>query len=189
MRIGTVIALASLAFAAMTAPASAAWGSYISHDLGFSYRAPGEVTMDTGIYRAAVGGERQAIIYRSEENNIEYRVSVIDFTDRADEGSVLMEEAAYILQDDMRVLMNDFGRVDTGTDAVYGRRMTIDLPDDGGRKSIATYFTMGRLFIMEATVLPENGDYGAPDASLFVNSLVFVLERTEPDAVELPLPQ
>jgi hypothetical protein len=189
MRLRNLIALTSLAFAAMTVPASAAWSSYISHDLGFSYRVPGVVTAEKGVYRAAVGGEREAIIYRSLDNNIEYRVSVVDFTDRADEGSVLMEEAAFILQDDMHVLMNDFGRVDTGTDAVYGRRMTIDLPNEGGRKSIATYFTMGRLFIMEATVLPENGDYGTPDAGLFINSLVFVLERTEQDAVELLLPR
>ena len=189
MRSKALMALALLVLTAMPNPALAVWNSYISHALGFSFRAPGEIGVEKGVYRAAVGGEREAIIYRSLDNNIEYRVSIVDFRDRAEEGSVLMEEAAFILQDDMHVLMNDFGRVDTGTDAVYGRRMTIDLPNEGGRKSVATYFTMGRLFIMEATVLPENGDYGTPDAGLFINSLVFVLERTEPDAAELPLPQ
>jgi hypothetical protein len=183
------ILFAGLALFATTLPAHAAWNSYVDSHLGFSFRAPGEMRAEIGVYRAAVGGEKEAVIYRSAENDIEYRVTVVDFTDRADEGAVLMEEAAFILQDEMRVLMNDFGRVDTGQDAVYGRRMTIDLPENRGRKSIATYFTKGHLFVMEATVLPENGDFGAPDPGLFIDSLVFVAERFEPGAISLPAPQ
>nr|TFG54530.1 MAG: hypothetical protein E4H34_02460 [Hyphomicrobiales bacterium] len=186
MRWTALSALAGIALLSWTIPAAAAWNSYVSHPLGFSFRAPGEISVETGVYRAAVGGERQAIIYRSLDNNIDYRLSVVDFTDRADEGSVLMEEAAYILQDDMQVLLNDFGRVDTGADAVYGRRMTFDLPDGSGRKSVGTYFTKGRLFMIEATVLPENGDFATPDAGLFINSLVFLLSNADPDAIELP---
>ena len=34
-----------------------------------------------------------------------------------------------------------------------------------------------------------NGDYGTPDAGRFVDSLVFLLSRTEPGAIELPLPR
>lgn len=189
MRSKAVIALAGLALAAMAMPAQAAWKSYISNALGFSFQAPGEVRVEKGIYRGAVAGENEAIIYRSVEDNIEYRVTIVDFANRAGEGSVLMEEAAYILQDGKRMLMNDFGRVDTGRDAVYGRRMTIDLPDNGGRKSVATYFTKGRLFVLEATVLPANGDFATPNGGLFIDSLVFLLSRTEPGAAELPLPE
>jgi hypothetical protein len=150
---------------------------------------PGELRVETGVYRAAVGGASDALIYRSEENNIAYRVSVIDFTARAAEGATLMEEAAFIIQDGKEVIMNDFGRVDTGQNAVYGRRMTINMPEDGGRKSVATYFNKGHLFVMEATVLPENGDYAAPDPGLFIDSLVFVSDRFEPGATELPEPE
>ena len=188
MRSKALIALAGLALAVLTMPAEAAWDSYVSHELGFSFRAPGEIRVETGIYRAAVGGVKEAIIYRTLDNNIDYRLSIIDFTDRADEGAVLMEEAAYIHQDDMDVLMNDFGRVDTGVNSVYGRRMTFNLPDGAGRKSVATYFTMGRLFMLEATVLPANGDFGTPDAGLFINSMVFMLSNADPDATELSAP-
>ena len=189
MRARSLLALAGFLFAAMTLLAEAAWKSYVSQSMGFSFQAPGELKVEKGVYRAAVAGAVDAVIDRFTENNIEYRVSVIDFTQRAAEGSVLMEEAAFIMQDGKEVLLNDFGRVDTGRDAVYGRRMTIVMPDNGGRKSAATYFTKGRLFALEATVFPANGDYGTPDAGRFVDSLVFLLSRTEPGAIELPLPR
>src|SRR5579864_6271273 len=108
MRLKALIALAGLALAAMTMPAEAAWKSYISHALGFSFDAPGEITAEKGKYRGGVAGANDAIIYRSVDDNIQYRVTVVDFSNRLGEGSVLMEEAAYILQDGKHVLMNDF---------------------------------------------------------------------------------
>jgi hypothetical protein len=67
--------------------------------------------------------------------------------------------------------------------------MTIDMPDNGGRKSVATYFTKGHLYVMEATVLPANGDYTSPDPGRFLDSLVFILTFAEPGATELPIPK
>jgi hypothetical protein len=189
MRWNGLIVSVGLALAAMTVPAEAAWKSYVSNALGFSFEAPGAVTAEKGVYRAAVGGMKDAILYRSIEDNIEYRATVVDFTARAAEGSVLMEEAAFILQDGKQVRMNDFGRVETGANAVYGRKMTIDLPDNGGRKSVATYFTKGRLYVLEATVLPANGDFASPNPGRFLDSLVFLLTNSEPGATELPVPR
>ncbi|HXJ02777.1 MAG TPA: hypothetical protein VNH44_16270 [Micropepsaceae bacterium] len=188
MRSKSLIALAALALAAMTAPAEAAWKSYVSHALGFSFQAPGEVKALKVKYRGAVAGEHDAVAFRSIDDNIEYKVTVVDFAKRADEGAVIMEEAAYILQEDKHMLMNDFGRVEPGKDAVYGRKMAFDMPNNGGRKTVATYFTKGKLYMLEATVLPANGDYASPDAGRFVDSLVFVLSRSEQDATELQVP-
>jgi hypothetical protein len=182
--------LAALAAIAWVTPAdAAAWNTYISHALGFSFDAPGEVQMSKGTYRAGVAGVNAAIVYRSQDNNIRYRTTVVDFSNRLGEGSVLMEEAAYILQDGKHVLMNDFGRVEPGKNAVYGRRMTFDLPNNGGRENVATYFTKGHLFVLEATVLPANGDFTTPDAGRFLDSLVFDLTHTQPGASELPVPK
>jgi len=183
-----LIALTGVAITVLTMPAEAAWKSYVSHALGFSFEAPGEVKAEKGKYRAAVAGANDAIIYRSTDNNINYRATVVDFSNRAGDGSVLMEEAAYILQDEKHVLMNDFGRVETGKDAVYGRRMTFDLPNKSGREMVATYFTKGHLFVLEATVLPANGDFTTPDTGRFLDSLVFDLSHTEPGSTELSLP-
>jgi len=171
-------------------PAEAAvWKTWISHTLGFSFDAPGDVKTAKGTYRAGVAGVNDAIVYQTTDNNIRYRATVIDFSKRLGESSVIMEEAAYILQDGKHVLMNDFGRVEPGKNAVYGRRMTFDLPDNGGRENAATYFTKGHLYILEAVVLPANGDFTTPDAGRFLDSLVFDLNHTEPGASELPLPK
>src|ERR1051326_590039 len=180
----------AFAVAGLSIPATAApWKTYVSHTMGFSFDAPGEVKVAKGKYRAGVAGTNDAVIYYSADDNIEYRATVVDFSNRLGEGSGLMEEAAYILQDGKHVLMNDFGRVEPGKDAVYGRRMTFDLPNKGGRNNVATYFTKGHLYILEATVLPANGDFTTPDAGRFLDSLVFVLSHTEPGATELPLPK
>jgi hypothetical protein len=189
MHIKRLAALAAV-LALTGIPAQAAvWKTYISHSLGFSFDAPGDVRVAKGTYRAGVAGVNDAIVYRSTDNNIRYRATVIDFSKRLGESSVIMEEAAYILQDGKHVLMNDFGRVEPGKNAVYGRRMTFDLPDNGGRENAATYFTKGHLFILEAVVFPANGDFTTPDAGRFLDSLVFDLDHTEPGASELPIPK
>ena len=66
--------------------------------------------------------------------------------------------------------------------------MTFDLPNKGGREMVATYFTKGHLFVLEATVLPANGDFTTPDTGRFLDSLVFDLSHTEPGSTELSLP-
>jgi hypothetical protein len=190
MRARALAVLAAALLMAMGGHAeAAAWKTYVSHALGFSFDAPGVITVTKGKYRGGVAGANDAIIYRSRDNNIDYRATIVDFSNRAGEGSVLMEEAAYILQDGKHVLLNDFGRVEPGKEAVYGRRMTIDLPDNAGRNNVATHFTKGHLYILEAAVLPANGDFTTPDAGRFLDSLAFDLAHTEPGASELTLPK
>jgi hypothetical protein len=182
-----VLAGAALAMAAM--PAQAAWKSYINRELGFSFMAPGEVKTDVGTFRGAVAGPRQTIVYRSMENNIEYKVTVMSFLQAQAEGANLLGEREYMFQNGKKVLMDAFGRVEPGKDAVYGRKIVVDLPDHKGRTTGAFYFTKGRLISLEATVLAANGDFGSPDPALFVDSIAFVLSRTEPGAVELETPK
>ena len=69
----------------------------------------------------------------------------------------------------------------------YGRKMTVDLPNNGGRSMAAVYFKDGHLIQLEATVLPANGDYGSPDMGRFVDSIAFGPDRAETDATDLKL--
>jgi hypothetical protein len=77
-----------------------------------------------------------------------------------------------------------FGRVDRQ----YGRKLTIDLPDNGGRTSAAFWFINGRIISLQATVLPANGDYDTPDMARFVDSITFFTVRAPDEAIELPAP-
>jgi hypothetical protein len=181
------LAGAALAMAAM--PAQAAWKSYINRELGFSFMAPGEVKTSVGTFRGEVAGPRQTIVYTSAEDNVEYKVTVMSFVQAQAEGAALLGEREFMFQNRKKVLMDTFARVEPGKDAVYGRKLVVDLPDNKGRTTGAFYFTKGRLITLEATVLPAKGDYATPDPGRFIDSIVFVLSRTEPGAVELKTPR
>jgi hypothetical protein len=189
MRSWTLAALAGVALAITTAPADAAWKSYVSKDLGFSFMAPGEVKAEVGTFRGAIAGPRQTVVFKSMEDNIEYKVTVMNFPQAQAEGASILGEREYMFQDGKNVLMDTFGRVEPGRDSVYGRKIVVDLPDKKGRTTGAFYFYKGRLISLEATVLPANGDYESPDPGRFIDSIVFVLSRTEADAVELNTPK
>jgi hypothetical protein len=189
MRRWMLAALAGAALTIVAMPAQAAWKSYINKELGFSFMAPGEVKAAVGNFRGAYAGPRQTIVYRSVEDNIEYKVTVMTFLQAQAEGATLLGERQYMFQDGKKVLLDTFARVEPGKDAVYGRKIIVDLPDNKGRATGAFFFTKGRLISLEATVLPAKGDLASPDPARFVDSLVFVLSRTEPGAVELETPK
>jgi len=50
----------------------------------------------------------------------------------------------------------------SGKDAVYGRKIVVDLPDNKGRTTGVFYFTKGRLISVEATVLPATAVFASP---------------------------
>jgi hypothetical protein len=183
------VALASAALVMTAMPAQAAWKSYVNRQLGFSFMAPGEVKTDVGNFRGAIAGPRQSIVYRSVEDNIEYRVTVMSFVQAQAEGATLLGERQYMFQDRKTVLMDTFSRIGSGKDAVYGRKIVVDLPDNKGRTTGAFYFTKGRLISLEATVLPAKGNLASPDPDRFVDSIAFVLSHTEPAAIQLETPK
>jgi hypothetical protein len=186
MRLTALVAgsLATLVGALAATPAAAAWRSYISHPLGFAFAAPGELKMEKGSYRGAVAGPRETTVYRFADDDIEYKAEVIDMTGAANDAASLLGEAEYLFQDGKTVLMDVFGRVDRQ----YGRKLTIDLPNNGGRTSAAFYFINGRIVSLQATVLPANGDYDTPEMARFVDSITFFTVRAPDEAIELPPP-
>ena len=182
-------ALAGAALMITAMPAQAAWKSYINRQLGFSFMAPGEVKTDVGNFRGAIAGPRQTIVYRSVEDNIEYKVTVMSFLQARAEGATLLGERQYMFQDRKTILMDTVSRVGSGKDAVYGRKIVVDLPDNKGRTTGAFFFTKGRLISLETTVLPAKRNFASPDPDRFIDSIAFVLSQTAPGAVELETPK
>jgi hypothetical protein len=97
--------------------------------LGFAFAGPGPLKVEKGTYNSPIAGQRETIVYSFTDDNIEYRVHVIDMRDRANEAANLLGEAQFLFQDKKRVLMDAFGRVDRQ----YGRKLTVDLPNNAGR--------------------------------------------------------
>jgi hypothetical protein len=189
MRRITIATMVAASLAVLTAPAQAAWHSYISHSLGFSVEMPGDVKTQTGTYRGQVSGPRETIIFRSVDDNIEYKVTVMSFLQAQAESASILGEREYMFQNEKKVLMDTFGRIEPGKDAIYGRKITVELPKNGGRTTGAFYFYKGKLYTLEATVLPANGDYASPDPGRFIDSIAFVLSRAQEGSTELKLPE
>src|SRR6516165_8544396 len=183
-------ALAGVAVAMAAMPAQAAWKAYVNKELGLSFMAPGEVKTSVGTFRGNYAGPRQTIVYRSVEDNIEYEVTVMSFIQAQAEGAFILGEREYMFEEGKgkKVVSDTFGRVGSGKDAVYGRKIVIDLPDNKGRATGAFYFTKGRLVSLEATV-PANGNLTSPDPGRFIESVGFALSRIDPGAVALETPQ
>lgn len=189
MRTRTLAALTAAAIAISTAPADAAWKNYVSKDLGFSFMAPGEVKAELGTYRGDVAGPRQTIVFKSNENNIEYKVTVMSFAQAQADGAIILGERQFIFRQRNNVLMDTFSQVGAGKDTIYGRKIVIDLPMNKGRTTGAFYFTNGKLYTLEATALPANGNYASVDPGMFIDSVEFMLSRVEPSAIELHAPK
>jgi hypothetical protein len=184
------MAMASLSGVVITLamPAQAAWKSYVNRELGFSFMAPGDLKTAVGTFRGQVAGPRETIVYRSAENNVEYRVTVMSFVQAQAEGAAILGEREYMFQDKKKVVSDTFARVGSGKDAVYGRKLVVDLAANRGRATGAFYFTRGKLIALEATVLPAHGDLASPDADRFVDSIAFTV-TTEPGTIELDTPK
>lgn len=171
------------------ADAQSSWKSYVVKELGIAFAAPGKVETSVGTFRGAVAGPRQTMIFKSTENNIEYKVTVMSFKQAQAEGATILGERTYMFQDGKNMLMDTWARVEPGKDSVYGRKMVVELPEDKGRTMAAFYFTKGRLISLEATVLPANGDYESPDPARFIDSIAFNLTRAGEGAIELQAPK
>ena len=73
--------------AAATLPAEAAWKQYFSREAGFSFNAPEDVNSKTA-YRSAAAGPRNATVFETNEDNVVYRVTVVDFNGRTSEDAI-----------------------------------------------------------------------------------------------------
>jgi hypothetical protein len=190
MRKVTLAVVAGSALAIAAAPAQAAWKNYVNKEIGFTFTAPAEMKASVGTFRGAVSGPRESITYRSDEDNIEYRATVMQFPQAQAESATLLGEREYMFQDGKgkKTLTDVFTRVGSGPDAIYGRKLVVDLPDNKGRATGVFYFTKGKLITLEAIVTPAHGKLDASEATRFVDSIAFNPSRAEPGAVVLETP-
>jgi len=184
MRFAIPASLVGAVMAVTILPAEGAWQSYVNHEVGFSFLAPGDVKTEKGTYRSAMAGQREAVVFRSVEDNVEFKVTVVDFSARPGEETTLIKEATTAFLNNNKVLSDEDARIESD----YGRKITIDFPNNGGRSMVAIYFKQGHLIQLQVTV-PPSGDLLTPDLGRFVDSLAFAAGREETSATELKLPK
>jgi hypothetical protein len=176
-------------------PAQAAWNYYACPSDNFASQFPGVPKMETIQYSMPRHGKAlSARTYTTTVDNMVYRMLVADYSDRAGDGASILEEALFqhTEADDHglrngKMVGNDSARIEPVVrGATYGRRITMDMPNGGGRNLTNFYFRDGKLYEQSVTILPANGDYTSPNGSRFVESLLFNLTRLPDEAGGVP---
>ena len=181
MRWGRFCLVFSLAL--LLAQPLAAWEEYMFAELGIAKEFPSEPDVESGIYRTAVAGTGMvpALIYSVEEDHVVYKMTVADM--RAPEyiarSASILSECIYLAEQEGMVRAKMPQRVEDGINyRVYGHLTSVDLFEDQGRKQTNCFFTKGRLFKIEAIVLPEHGQPNSSLAIRFSSSLRFRIDGT-----------
>ena len=180
MRVWVLSGFLGVGLALMATSASAQWKSYVNKEAGFSFLMPGAMKTEKATFKSAAG-DQAATVYSATDDNIVYRVTVVEIGNQDPQAAI--NGAATVFQTDKKVMADAQARVEQNS----GRKMTADLPNDGGRSMAAIYIKNNRLIQLDVTVLPANGDFGTPDTGRFIDSIAFGDERYEADATELQL--
>jgi hypothetical protein len=181
--------LSVLLLGANAVHAQTGWQDYVSHELGLSFEAPDGIISEIGAtLRGAYVGTKEQIVFRTQENNIEYRVGVANFAQAQAMSETVLGEALFLFQGEKPVLTDTFAIVDEGRDRIYGRKSTVELAQ-GGQATTAFFFTNGKLYQLTATVSAESGAFDAPAIDRFIGSIQFDPLGAGVNAVELVLPE
>jgi hypothetical protein len=170
------------------APAQAGWGYFACPSDNFASQFPDVPKMESISFAMPRHGQAlSARAFTVTVDDIIYKILVADYSDRVPDGASILEEAIfqYSEADDHglqngKILGNTTTRIEPVVrGATYGRSITMDFPNNGGRNQTNFYFRDGKLYEQSMTVLPANGDYSTPNGSRFVESLMFNLTRME----------
>ena len=148
-RIGLGIA-AALVFA--SSAHAAGWSVYTFADQSFSIESPAPLTKGTSTYKGAIAGVIPTITYTAQLDNIRYKVSVIDISNRIPESVNLFEEMEFLTSLGGKVIGNDSVGIEPGKNRHYGRELVINTKD-GNFLRITLVYNKGKIYASEAAVL------------------------------------
>ena len=156
----------------MASPAHAAadWQEYVFEEDGFAVQFPMPPEMGTEPYVSTIMEPITANTYSAVYDNILFKVRVFPLGDMIDQGANFIGEAAYNLMREGNVIFNDFPRVGLRGNATFGIGMVVDT-EDGRRIRSSYYSENGRVYLVDAIVMPERGDLDQAVPSRFDQTL------------------
>jgi hypothetical protein len=120
------------------------------------------------------GEQRMAAVHVLVRNNIIYRASVVNFSDKPEQAATIWGECVYLNEETGQEDSNVSAPVGQGVNTVYGRIQKITLREMQGTIHVGCFFHKGHLYKVEAYVLPARGMPDAPEALAFVRSIRFL---------------
>ena len=155
--------LVALAF---SGPAVAqAWKDYTSSDYGFTVSFPTDPEITSSTFQAVDGRTVPARVWTVTRNKNIFKVTVADLANTGLQESAVIDHAIRTLSQGGEVKVNFPHRICQ----VYGRQISI-VGQDGSRETAAVFDYNGRLYQIEAKMLPGGDD---TDVIRFQQSLIF----------------
>ena len=160
-----VIAFVIAAFVISNPAAAQSWQEYDYPDDAFAVMFPAAPKIETTTREVAEGRSVPARVYSVRQDKSELKVTVADLDNTGLTEKTVIDHAIKRLSESGDVKFNYPHRIY----AVYGRQIGVD-GKDGSRTTAAMFDIYGRLYQIEATVLPGGSDI---DLIRFQQSLVF----------------
>ena len=148
------------------APAAAqSWEEYNYPEYAFSVTFPAEPKIETTAHEVAEGRLAPARVYSVRQDKGEFKMTVADLANTALDEKAVIDHAVKLVSANGDVKVNYPHRIY----GVYGRQLSL-VGKDGSRSMVAMFDVMGRLYQIEATVLPGGNAF---ELTRFQQSLVF----------------
>jgi hypothetical protein len=147
-------------------PAAAqAWHEYTNKDYSFTVMFPTAPQVEATTYQIADGRSVPAHVYTSRQDKGLFKVTVAELGNTGLQENAVIDHAVKTLSAGGEVKVDFPHRIYQ----VYGRQLSI-AGKDGSRSTVAVFDTNGRLYQIEAKVLPGGND---TDLIRFQQSLIF----------------
>src|SRR5580704_11027185 len=160
-----LIAFVLAAFVVSGPAAAQTWQEYSYPENSFSLMFPAAPQIETTTYQVTDARSVPARVYSVRQNNGVFKVTVADLANTGLQESAVIDHAVKMLSQGGEVKVDFPHRIYQ----VYGRQLSI-VGADGSRSTVAVFDTNGRLYQIEAKVLPGGND---TDLIRFQQSLVF----------------
>ena len=160
-----LIAFVLAAFVVSGPAAAQTWQEYSYPENSFSLMFPAAPQIETTTYQVTDARSVPARVYSVRQNNGVFKVTVADLANTGLQESAVIDHAVKMLSQGGEVKVDFPHRIYQ----VYGRQLSV-LGADGSRSTVAVFDTNGRLYQIEAKVLPGGND---TDLIRFQQSLVF----------------
>ena len=159
---------------------AAAWEEYVYLDRGVAIQFPVNPEASTAPYPSALVKGLTSTIYTAQDDNVIYKLTIVDLAGHTDAATNLLNEANYSLMREGNVVFNDIPRVYQDERSIFGTTMVVDRPD-GSRMRSSLFFSKGRIYRADAIVLPARGDKDMTVPSRFDQTIRFPPDGRFPD--------
>jgi hypothetical protein len=154
------------------AGSASAWTEYNYLDQGVAIQFPVKPTEQKSTFDSIYGKALPSMVYAAQDDHVRYSLTVVDLAGHPDMGTNFVNEVGYWLMRKGDVLFTDFPRVYQDARSIFGITLVVDRTD-GSRARTSIFYHKGKLYVVDATVLPSRADKDMTTPSRYDQTIRF----------------